>query len=883
MGRWVSSIAGCVLLLSFWGGVAEAGKPVRVLLLPLQVFSPEKETQDLRVLVEKVIATRLQGEGDLQVIHDPQRTPPAQGYTQESAREEGRKADASWVIWGSLTQVGRTLSLDMLAMRMEGPERPLTIAVHAQDKDQLLGAADSEVDKVISKMVERPKIVEIKVEGNRRIGQDAILLKVKSRVGDDYSPSRLQADVREVEKLGYFDDVQVSVKDVPGGKSVSFVVKEKPTIREVLITGNEKIDTDKIREVLTIQPQSILNYQALKDGAEKIKKLYQEKGFYGAEVSYELKDLEGNQKGVVFKIKEGKKFWVKTIRFEGNESFPEKELKSVMKTKEKDWLFWITDSGVLDQETLRQDLERLSDFYMNHGYLRNKVGTPRIDTEAEWIHITIPIQEGPVYTVRRVKLEGDLLEDEASMKASLTVKEGEPFSREKLRNDIQNLTDKYADLGYAYAEVKPQSNIDDGERAVDLTLRIQQKQKVHIGRIRIMGNTKTRDKVIRREILLAEGDTFSSTALKKSNERLRALKYFEEVNITTSPGPTPDVVDLNVEVKEQQTGSFSIGAGYSSVDKLIGVAEIQQTNLFGRGYKVRLRAELGTKRQFYTFTFIDPWLLDTRTSMKVDVYNVDRVYLSFTRSAIGGSTFFTHPLDRFLDKLTAFWGYRAEDVKVTDVDKDAAFIFKAQKGRHLTSEVILGLTYDSRDQALYPSRGNLTTFSTEFAGLGGDNRFVKHVVSSAQYFPLPWDTVFMARGQFGYAYGWGNKDLPVYERFFLGGIDSIRGFKPGGVGPRDPATGDIVGGDTQLFFNFEYIFPILKKLELRGVIFYDTGNAFLTKESGLVDIGSFRHTAGAGLRWYSPFGPLRVEVGYNLRPEADEKRIEWAFGMGGSF
>jgi outer membrane protein insertion porin family len=880
---------GFVPLVAFWSlcslGVAgnDVLAAVRVQLLPLQVFSGEPSAQELRVLLEKVVAVRLQGEEGVEVIYRPDRQAPAEGFTEQKARQEAQGTGAAWVVWGSLTQVGRALSLDLRLLRVEGTEPPLAIGVQAQDKDQLLSSADLEMDKLLSKIVQRPKVAQIKVEGNRRIGADSVLLKVKTRAGDEYSPSRLQADVREIEKMGYFEDVQVNVQDIKEGKAVTFLVKEKPTIREVLITGNDKIDSDKIREVITIQPQSILNYQALKDAVEKIKKLYQEKGFYGAQVSYELKELEAEQKGVVFKIQEGNKFWVRTIRFEGNEHFSDKELKKVMKTQEKDWLHWITDSGVLDQETLRQDVERLADFYLNRGYIRNKVGTPRIDTDADSIHITIPIEEGPVYTVRAIRLEGDLLEGEDVMKGSLGLKEGSPFSREKLRTDMEKLTERYADLGYAYAEVKPLTSIQDGDRTVDVTFKIQQKQKVHIGRIRILGNTRTRDKVIRRELMLAEGDTFSSTALKKSNERLRALKYFEEVNITSSPGARPDVVDLNVEVKEQQTGSFSLGAGYSSVDKLIGVAEIQQSNLFGRGYKVRLRAELGTKRQFYTFTFIDPWFLDTRTSMKTDLYNMDKVYLSFTRSAIGGDVMFTHPLDRFLDKLTGFWGYRAEDVKVTDVDKDAALIFKSQKGRHLTSEVLFGLTYDTRDQTLYPSKGNLSSFATEFAGVGGDNQFVKHIVSSAQYFPLPWDTVFMARGQFGYAYGWGNKELPVYERFFLGGIDSIRGFKPGAVGPRDPATGDIVGGDTEIFFNFEYIFPILKKLELRGVIFYDTGNAFLSGESGLVDVGSFRHTAGAGIRWYSPFGPLRVELGYNLRPEADEKRIEWAFGMGGSF
>jgi outer membrane protein insertion porin family len=866
-----------VLLFSRpWEG--HAATEVRVQILPLQVFSGEPDADDLRVLIERVMAARLQGEEGVKVAHRPEQKAPAEGYSEEQARREGERSGAGWVLWGSILQAGRILSLDLRLQGTGAPEAPALLSVQGPDREQLIGATEGAMEQVLSRILQRQKIVEVKVEGNRRIGVDAVLQRTKTRVGDDYSSSRLQADVRDIDKMGYFEDVQVNVQDAPGGKRVIFVVREKPTIREVIITGNDRIDTDKIREVITMQPQSILNYQSLKDTVEKINKLYQEKGFYGAQISYELKDLEGNQKGVIFQIQEGKKFWVRKVTFQGNSHFPDSELKKAMKTQEKDWLYWMNDSGVLDQEALKQDVERLADFYYNHGYLRNKIGTPRIETDQESIFISIAIEEGAVYTVRSIRLEGDLLDAEETMKQSLQSKEGAHFSREFLRKDIQSLSERYSDLGYAYVEIKPLTNIQDDTKTVDMRLQIQQKEKVHIGRIRIMGNTKTRDKVIRREVMLSEGDTFSSSALKASNERLKALKFFEEVNITSTPGATPDVVDLNVEVKEQQTGSFSLGAGYSSAEEFVGVAEVQQSNLFGRGYKVRLKAEIGTKRQFYTFTFMDPYLLDTRTAMRLDAYNTDRIYIDFTRRAMGGSIFFTRPLDRLWKRLAATWGYRYEDVEVTDVDKHSAFILQESEGRHQTSAVIGGLIYDSRDHNLYPSRGNLSNLTTEFAGLGGD-KFGKFVVNSAQYFPIKWDTVFMVRGEFGYGYGWGGEELPVYERFFLGGINSIRGFKPGAVGQRDPVTGDIIGGDKEIFFNFEYIFPILKKLELRGVLFYDTGNAFLDA----VDFGKFRHTAGFGLRWFSPLGPLRVELGYNLKPEADEKRIEWAFGMGGGF
>jgi outer membrane protein insertion porin family len=856
-----------------------AAEEARVRLLPFQVFSAEEDADELRVLIERLIVASLLGEETIKAIHMPDETPPPEGYTEAKAREIAELDDAAWVLWGSLTQAGRLLSVDLRLMAIEAKQPPIPLYMEAADREEMLSRVEEEMEKALSRILQRPKLVEIRVEGNRRIGKDAVLLRAKSRTGDDYSPYRLRKDIRAIDKMGYFEDVRLLVEDAKGGKVVTFLVEEKPSIREVVITGNNKISTDDIQEAITLQPQSILNYQVLQDTVEKIKKLYQEKGFYAAKVSYELRDLEGNQKGVILQVEEGKKFWIKTITFEGNEEFTDKQLKKVMESKEKDWLHWFTSTGVLDQETLRQDTERLAAYYYDHGFIRCRIGSPKIENDAEWIYITIGVEEGEQYTVSSIGLEGDLIEEEDLMKTSLKLKEGEPFNRGLLRTDLLKLTERYADQGYAYAEVKPGTRINDADRTVDVTLRIMKKQKVRIGRIRIMGNTKTRDKVIRREMVLSEGDTFSSMALKESNQRLRALKYFEEMNITTSPGVSDEVIDLNVEVKEQQTGTFSLGAGYSSVDSIIGVAEINQSNLFGRGYKVRLKAEVGGRKQFYDFNFVDPWFLDTRVGLRVDAYNTEREYDSYTRAALGGNLMFYFPLDRFLARLTGQLGYRIENVEVSDVDSASAVVFQLSEGESLTSQVIGGLTYDTRDNALYPNRGNISQLGVGFAGLGGDNRFGKYRINSAQYFPIRWGTVFMARGEFGFGHGWGNEKLPVFERFFLGGMHSIRGFKAGAVGPVDPRTGDVVGGDRALFFNFEYIFPILKKLELRGLVFYDTGNAWL----GKIDITDMRHALGCGVRWYSPFGPIRVEIGFNLDPRRDEKPFEWGFGMGGSF
>jgi outer membrane protein insertion porin family len=874
---WVCFMAVSVVCTSAPKEIRAAAQ-ASIRILPLKVFSEEPEAEELRTVLEGFMAARLMAEGELRVVHSPEESAPPEGFTQDQALQLGRTVDVQWVLWGSVTQIGRLLSLDLRLLDVREAGEPISLYAQAMNRDELLAQSEKEIDKVLTSVLGLKEVVEIRVEGNRRIGKDAILLRTKTRVGDGYSAYRLKEDIREIDQMGYFEDVQVSTEDVPEGKVVIFRVSEKPTLREIVVTGNKEIDTEDIEEVITLQPQSIINYEVLSDTVEKIKKLYQEKGYYAAEVTYDLKDLEGNQKALIFHIQEGKKFWVKKITFEGNKYVSDKKLKKAMETKEKDWLHLLTNSGVLDKETLNQDVERLAAYYYDHGFLKAQIGTPRIETGEGWIYITIAVSEGEPFTVSSVQFQGDVLLEEQILRKLMEVKEGDPFNRDALRKDIMRLTDVYADMGYAYAEINPDSDINDQEKTIGIILNFKKNQKVYIGRVRILGNTKTRDKVIRRELVLSEGDTFSSTALKNCTERLKAMDYFEEVNVTSTPGAKEDIVDLNVEVKEKQTGSFSLGAGYSTVDGIVGVGEIQQNNLFGRGYKVRLKAEIGQKRQFFDLGFLDPWFLDTRWSMRTDAYNLEREYVEYTRAALGGNLMFTHPLDMILRGMYGTIGYRIEDVEVKDVDEQAAEIYKLSEGRFLTSELIGALVYDTRNNPLYPSRGTYTDLTGFFAGLGGDSEFVKGILSSAYYIPFKWGTVFMARGEIGYGVGYGGTDLPVYERFFLGGINTLRGFEAGEVGPIDPETGQVVGGDKELFFNFEYIFPIVKKLELRGVVFYDTGNAFL----GDIDISEFRQDVGVGVRWYSPFGPIRVEIGWNVDPLPGEDDFQWGFGMGGS-
>ncbi|MEM2983264.1 MAG: outer membrane protein assembly factor BamA [Candidatus Bathyarchaeia archaeon] len=862
------------LLISTRGFCKETG----VLIIPLKVYSKE-DIENIRMEIEGIIETGLKEEGlrvvRADLVKDLIPLMDGRGLNDLIAREMGEKVHVDHVIWGGITKVGAKMSLDLRLSPVKRELPLIPIFAEGEGTEEILDRTGRLLEDIKARILERKKVLRVSVSGNRYIGQDAILIKLKVREGDYYRKGQIQEDIRAIYRMGYFEDVRVEVIDLPEGKEIVYVVKEKPTIREVLITGNRNVSKDDIESAISIKPKSVLNMDAINESIQKILRLYREKGYHAARVDYEVKELKENQVGLIIRIEEGRKFYIKEILFKGNEKIPSNELKSQMETKERGWLSWITGSGLYNKETLKHDGERLSAFYYNQGYINHRIGEPDVKIGEEWISIEISIQEGDQYRVGEVLFHGDLM-DEDDLKKKVGIKEGEVFNREKLRKAVTALTEFYADRGYAHAEIAPDTQIDDAGKRVKVAFNIKRNQKVYFGRIRIFGNIKTRDKVIRRELEVNEGDMFSSSLLKKSNQNLKNLRYFEDVVFQTTKGETDDEIDLNVEVKEKNTGTFSIGAAYSSTDQLMGMAEISQSNLFGRGYMARLKADIGSRRQFFELTFIDPWLFDTRVGFRFDAYKTMKVYDDYTRESTGGRIGFVIPIAHY---LYTDLSYMFEDVEVHDVAADAPEIFKQQEGKSKTSGIGAGIIWDSRDNRLYPSRGSYTRFDTFLAGPGGDNYFVKYILSSSWYFPLFLDTVLSCRGLIGYGHGWKGKELPVFERFFLGGLYSIRGFKYGEVGPRDPATGDVVGGDREILFNLEYIFPIEKKLELRGVIFYDRGNAYL----GSFKPSDMRDSIGIGVRWFSPLGPLRLEWGYNLHPERDEKRYQWGFTVGGTF
>jgi outer membrane protein insertion porin family len=853
----------------------------KVAVFPFKVIS--KEPLDyLGEKISKEIRERLKADGFTLISQEnlhkelSQLTEP---LTEARVQELARKLGADMAIWGTLLKVGDAVALDGYAWDLTGRKGVVTLKLQGTGLRAVAGLSGQLAQEMSLKILGKERITRIIVKGNRRIEKDAILGVMQTREGEMLSPAHLREDLKAIYKMGYFTDVRLDVSDTPEGRILTVLVKEKPSIREILVEGNNKMKKEKILEVMNLKPFSVASEGAIKEDINKVQQAYRQKGYYEATISYDLVPVAPHEVNLMLHINEGSKMAIKDIEFEGNNAFSSKELRKVMETKERGLFFlaWITGSGTLNRDTLERDLEKLSAFYYNHGYIKVKIGEPKVNIKGGWIYVTIPITEGPEYRVGQIDFAGDLLEDKAKMMDLVKTPKEEVYSREMLQQDLTILSDFYADHGYANADIIPLIKEDNEKMLVNVTFDIHKGKKVYFERIDIAGNVKTRDKVIRRELRVYEQDLFSATNLKESIKNLRRLEYFEDVNFATTPGSAPDRMNLKITVKERPTGTFGVGAGYSTADRLVGMVEISQNNLFGRGQQLKVQGIIGSISHRIRASFTEPYLFDRPLSLGLDAFNWEREYTEYTRVSKGGMIRLSHPLKWKFTRL--FWIYRFENVDLKDLLPYSSPVLIEAASIHNTSATSFVIRRDSRDSMFAPTKGSDNSISAEIAGLGGDTAFVRYIAESGWYIPIKWDFVGVlhARGGAMNKLSWG--EMPAYEKFYLGGIDTIRGFKYAEISPRDPVTNDRIGGNQFLQLNNEIRFPIYRKLGLMGTIFFDAGNVY-----GPHYVGPFlRTSAGVGFRWFSPMGPLRVEWGYNLSKHPWERSSAWEFTMGGTF
>ncbi len=721
---------------------------------------------------------------------------------------------------------------------------------------------------------ELPVINSVEVKGLKRIGESAVMSKITQRLGDQLSPEKTNEDIRNIFKIGYFDDVRAEIEPFEGGIKLIYVVKEKPTIIKIELFGNKEFDDPKLKEKLTITTGAIADAVLIQDNANSLRAFYEEEGYWLSRIVPVIKIISPDEVSLTYQIEEGPKVRIKKINIEGNKAISTGKIKRAIETKEWWFFSFVTSTCDYKKERMELDIERIRDLYFNNGFIKVAVGEPKIQLtdDKKGMVITIPISEGDQFNISSVEFSGNKVFTEDEIKKRTTMVPGKPFSKENLKRDILSISELYSENGYALITVSPDLIPDESKKLVKALLNIDEGDKYRLGRIEISGNTKTRDKVIRREVRLDEGNVFNSALIKRSYERINNLNFFETVEMAPKPNPEEKLVSIDIKVKEKPTGFFSIGGGYSSVEKFIAMVDLTQGNLFGKGQLLKIRAELGGRTTYYDITFREPWFMDKPISFSTNIYKMTRKYIEYDKEATGAGFSFGKNFSEY------WWGdiaYNFENATISNISEGASTIIREQEGRKITSSITPSLTRDSRDNYLDPSRGSRNSIYLTYAGIGGTNNFVKGEIDSAWYFPLS-STTFMLRGRFGYAAGIFGKELPLYERFYVGGIYTVRGLGFGEAGPRDEETGDAIGGTEELIFNAEYIFPIISEVRLKGVVFFDAGNSY----ESFKKFGSLRYTTGAGVRWISPMGPIRIEWGYNIAKKLGEKssRFEFAFG-----
>jgi len=602
----ISLIPGLLLLGPH---VVRAEEVTKIVILPFQVYAREGK-EFLHQAFYDALSRELTTVKSITVLEkkaipEPFRDQPP---GEDKLAEIGRLTGATHLITGTITEIGQELNVDVRIYDVQATRFLSPVTARGRGLESIGTIAANLKNEILIRAAARLRISRIEFRGNERIETAVLNQAIKSTQGSLYSEKLIATDIKEIFKLGYFDDVAVDVTDTPEGKVVVYQVKEKGLITDIVFKGNKGIKTDDLESTITFKTKQVLNTGSIAASIEKMKELYASKGYYNAEIQYKIEPARTKEVRVIFEVKEGDRLYVRKISFEGNHTFREKELKKLMKTEEWTLLSWLKDTGILKRDILRQDVNKINVFYFNNGFIYAQVGEPEVTFDKKGIYIKIKIEEGKRYKVGKVTISGDTIKQtRESLMEKLTVTKKDFFDRSAVMKDIETLKEACNDEGYAYADVDPDTKINDKDQIIDIDFKISKGPLVYFNRINIAGNTKTRDKIIRRLIYFTEGELYSSTKLKDSYKNMERTHFFEEIDFEAQPGQDKTRTDINIRVKEKQTGMFSVGAAYSALDGAMAMASISQQNLFGRAQTLSLRATIGQNAQYYDLSFVDPW------------------------------------------------------------------------------------------------------------------------------------------------------------------------------------------------------------------------------------------------------------------------------------
>ncbi len=707
--------------------------------------------------------------------------------------------------------------------------------------------------------------IQVQYAGGASIAKEKILANMQTRVGRPYDERTVEEDIRNLYATGNITNVRIFGEPEADGVKVIVVVQAKAQVTEVILNGVEKVKQGRIRKEISIKPGDTLNEANLEADRQKILDYYAGKGFTEVDIRY---NVETNEKlgtsRVTFTVNEGGKVVLRSVKFEGNSVLRDSEVRKVVKTKPKSLLSFLTKSGRLNGEALDQDANAIRELYQSKGYIDAEVAAPTINRTGDRADVIFTIREGAQYHVGNVSYSGVQVFSQEELTRNLKIKSGEIYSPQAVRSDVKAMQDLYGSRGYldfqAGADPTPA-----GGGNINVSFRIDEGVQSYLEHINISGNVRTKDKVIRREVAVAPGDVFNTVRVDASKQRLQNLNYFSKVDSYPADTLVPGRKDLNIVVEEKRTGSLNFGAGFSSIDNLLGFAEITQSNFdvtnwphfTGGGQKFRVRAQYGTRRKDFILSLTEPYFLDYKISLGGELFYRDASFVSsvYDERRYG----FDINARKALNEFTFVrFGYRLEEIGIHNVDDDVSQAIKDEVGDRIKSQISTGITYDTRDSVFLTRKGERVDLQVYVAGgpLGGNTDIYGFDLEASKYFHLPWDTILTLNGEIASVSTWSGGDrVPIFDRLYLGGANNLRGFKFRDVGPKDN-NGEPIGGNSLIRATVEYTFPIVEKV--RGAVFYDVGGV----SSGSYSFGgNINSDAGIGVRLDLPIGPIRIDYG----------------------
>lgn len=885
------------LLVTSVASAQNVTQEVKVSVLPFEVNAGE-DLSYLQDSLPELLADRLREAGfevvDTEEIKRLIGEKSITSITSASARELALLSGAGFAVYGSLNQIGDDLTLDARLVDAYGTAPGKKMSVTKEGLINLLPAVDGLVDRMKMDLLRLDTIAEVDVQGTKVLDKDVVLMRLTLQKGDMLTAKSVNTALKNIYDLGYFNDVEVKVDNVPDGKKVIFVVEEKPRIQAIDVRGADAIDSEDILEAVSTKTGGVVNPKVVADDIRVIREMYRKDGYYKAKVTHEVEDAGTGIARLTYVIEEGPKLYIENVVIDGAKQIDPDDVKDVLALKERGFLSWISNSGVLKEELLERDAAAIQAFYQSKGFIEVKVGRPEVEIKDEGIDVIYQVWEGNRYKMGETLFKGDLIDDPTKLREVTKIdklKENDDyFDRSLLKADVDALTQYYNDYGYAYADVQVNLKDDPEEKIVNVVYSIAKHQRVHIRRVLIEGNTVTRDNVILRDMRLADGDMFSGEKLKRSHQRLTNLGYFEKVDISPVPTGNPEEMDLSVKVKDKPTGRIGGGVGYSTYDSVYIAADISEGNLFGKGYSVGLNGAFSGRSTSFVLSFNNPHVNDSDVGFGSSAHHRIEDFNDYDRTTTGASFNFYYPIGEY---TTVNWDYTADYYVIGSVNEDASQSVKDDKGSHFLSKATASITRDTRDSYQQTTTGTITALSLVLGGgpLGGTDDFVKYLAAYDWYTPAFEEVIFHSKVWGGFVHkNFGGSSIPTAERFELGGVGSVRGYSTYAITPLDSA-GASEGGNKAFYVNLELKRLLSKEYGISALAFFDAGNSWKesemffsspTREGTAPSLGLYK-SVGAGLNWYSPMGPIGFVYGYGLDRIGTSGRHKFELLMGQQF